>query len=125
MATMMHFCQVCGNLLYPREDKGRKKLVMVCARCEFKEDAEESLVYKHTLQKTVTSALEAINPDLIHDPTLQTQLDARCEKCEERDPDAPPSGATFMQTPAAMESAEKMSLIFICRNPDCQHKWQG
>lgn len=39
-------------MLYPKEDKVAKKLVFVCKRCNFEQDANTPIVYRHELVKS-------------------------------------------------------------------------
>jgi DNA-directed RNA polymerase II subunit RPB9 len=41
-------------MLYPKENKALKKLMYVCRRCGFEQDAESPVVYKHELVKSAT-----------------------------------------------------------------------
>eukprot|EP00887_Chlorella_sp_A99_P006552 scaffold3.g6552.t1 len=42
MSVKLRFCPESNDLLYPKEDKERKKLVYVCRSCQYKEDADPS-----------------------------------------------------------------------------------
>jgi hypothetical protein len=70
--------------------------------------------------------VDKINPDIIKDPTMPRDASARCPRCEERDPFGTEErhGVVFCLPPVA-SMGDKISLIFVCCNPECLHKWQG
>lgn len=50
----LRFCPESNDLLYPREDKERRKLVYYCRSCQYQEDADPSdwCVYRNEVQHT-------------------------------------------------------------------------
>ena len=52
----MQFCRSCNNLLYPREDKVAKKLMFACGRCRYEQEAENPVVFRHEVVKSVRCA---------------------------------------------------------------------
>ncbi len=36
-------------MLYPKEDKASKKLLYRCSRCQYEEEADNPVVYRHQL----------------------------------------------------------------------------
>ena len=49
----MQFCRSCNNLLYPREDKVAKKLVFACVQCRYEQEADNPVVFRHEVVKSV------------------------------------------------------------------------
>ena len=49
----LRFCKESNDLLYPREDKERKRLVYYCKNCSYTEDAEEAdwCVYRNAVKE--------------------------------------------------------------------------
>jgi hypothetical protein len=41
-----------NNMLYPRENRTEKKLMYVCRRCGYEQEAENPVVFKHELVKS-------------------------------------------------------------------------
>jgi DNA-directed RNA polymerase II subunit RPB9 len=50
----LRFCPESNDLLYPKEDRDRKKLVYICRSCGYKEDADPSewCVYRNEVHHT-------------------------------------------------------------------------
>lgn len=50
----LRFCPESNDLLYPKEDKERKRLVYVCRSCQYREDADPSdwCVYRNEVHHT-------------------------------------------------------------------------
>lgn len=48
----LRFCRESNDLLYPREDKERKRLVYYCKNCDYVEDADEAdwCVYRNAVK---------------------------------------------------------------------------
>ena len=72
--NMMKFCEVCNNLLHPRENRELKKLEYVCKSsvCNYIDSSavEEGLVYRNDVVKDTATNLRAILSDNNKDPTL-------------------------------------------------------
>jgi len=70
----MKFCEVCNNLLHPRENRELKKLEYVCKSsvCNYIDSSavEEGLVYRNDVVKDTATNLRAILSDNNKDPTL-------------------------------------------------------
>jgi len=70
----MKFCEVCNNLLHPRENRELKKLEYVCKSsvCNYidSSEVEEGLVYRNDVVKDTATNLRAILSDNNKDPTL-------------------------------------------------------
>lgn len=41
-----------NNMLYPKEDRVGKKLLFVCKRCNYEQDADTPVVYRHELVRS-------------------------------------------------------------------------
>ena len=71
----MKFCQVCNNLLYPRENKRDRRLEFVCksAPCTYVDnnEDEDTLVYRNDVSVDTATNLRAILSDVNKDPTLK------------------------------------------------------
>lgn len=106
----LRFCPNSNDLLYPKEDRARSKLVYVCRNCDYTVDSESSCVYRHHIAH---SALETttILADVTTDPTLPISKSVRCDRCKHNE-------AVFF----SMATNEGMSLFFQCKL--CAHKWK-
>ena len=76
----LRFCPNSNDLLYPKEDRARNKLVYVCRNCDYTVDSESSCVYRHHITH---SALETttILADVTTDPRYRYQR-ATCDRCK-------------------------------------------
>lgn len=116
MADTMRFCSECNNIMYPKENKADRKLMYACSRCSYKEDAQSgSCVYRNNLITTAGNKLDIVQTDVVDDPTLQRSKNAICEKCNYNE-------AVFFQADEGAKS-QSLSLIFVCTNRACGHKW--
>mmetsp|Transcript_7079 Transcript_7079/g.43668 ORF Transcript_7079/g.43668 Transcript_7079/m.43668 type:complete len:89 (+) Transcript_7079:93-359(+) len=48
----LRFCPTSNDLLYPKEDRTRKRLVYTCKTCGYQEDAESGCVYRNEFSHT-------------------------------------------------------------------------
>ena len=114
---MMKFCEVCNNLLQPRENREEKKLEYVCKStiCNYVDrgDSEEGLVYRNDIVKDTETNLRAILSDVNRDPTLQRSTDNTCLECGQTE------AVTFLAEQNAKSTA--LQLISVCIT--CGHKW--
>ena len=39
-------------MLYPKEDRAARKLLFVCRRCNYEQDADTPVVYRHELVRS-------------------------------------------------------------------------
>lgn len=108
------FCHECNNMLYPKEDKERKKLLYACRNCDWKMNADNSCVYVNKITHEVDE-LARIVSDVIHDPTLPRTKDHPCPKCQNKE-------AVFFQG-QSRRAEDDMRLYYVCTNPRCTHKW--
>lgn len=109
-AVKLRFCPTSNDLLYPKEDRERKKLIYVCRNCAYKIDADDHCVYRHTIHHTAAETTTVIH-DVRTDPTLPRSKNARCPKCEHNE-------AVFF----SLTTSEGMSLFFQC--VVCGNKWK-
>lgn len=118
-ALAMKFCQVCNNLLYPRENKSTNKLEFVCksSPCTFVDENEEgfSMVFRNDLVVDTATNLRAILSDVNKDATLQRSQTVPCPKCDHKE------SVIFLAEQNAKST--KLQLIHVCTNFDCNHKW--
>jgi DNA-directed RNA polymerase II subunit RPB9 len=70
-------------LLYPRENRERRKLEYACRPpCLYVDrNIEESLVFVNELVKDSSTRLEVILSDVNKDPTLQRTRNIQCARC--------------------------------------------
>lgn len=108
------FCHECNNMLYPKEDKERKKLLYACRNCEWKTNADNNCVYVNKITHEVDE-LARIVSDVIHDPTLPRTKDHPCPSCHHKE-------AVFFQG-QSRRAEDDMRLYYVCTNPQCTHKW--
>ncbi|XP_049818980.1 DNA-directed RNA polymerase II subunit RPB9-like isoform X2 [Aethina tumida] len=89
----IRFCQECNNMLYPKEDKAKKILLIM-----------------HEINE-----LSHIVPDVISDPTMPKADNRPCPKCTNRE-------AVFFQA-QTRRAEEEMRLYYVCTNALCVHRW--
>ena len=109
-AVRLRFCPNSNDLLYPREDQSRKKLVSVCKNCGYTTDSETSCVYRHQITHSATEATTVL-ADVTSDPTLPRSRGIRCDKCTNDE-------AVFF----SLTTSEGMSLFFQCTG--CAYRWK-
>ena len=101
--TPFWICSECGNMLYPKEDHGRRCLQRVCRNCGRVDDADNNLVYVNDLRPESQAADAGV--DVIKDPTLPRAVGTECSSCGHDE-------AVFFQAP--MKGDQAMKLIFMC-----------
>mmetsp|Transcript_18052 Transcript_18052/g.61527 ORF Transcript_18052/g.61527 Transcript_18052/m.61527 type:complete len:115 (-) Transcript_18052:234-578(-) len=109
-AIKLRFCPESNDLLYPREDKERKKLVYYCKTCEHVEDSDDPCVYRNVVEHSAAEKTVIVN-DVRADPSLPRTHDQRCPNCEHRE-------AVFF----SQATNEGMTLFYQCIK--CAHRWQ-
>ena len=102
LAVKLRFCPNSNDLLYPKEDRERQKLVYVCRNCDYMIDADSDCVYRNSIAHT-SDEVTAVIQDVRTDPTLPRSNDARCSKCDHRE-------AVFF----SLTTTDGMSLFFQC-----------
>lgn len=110
----LEFCPECLNALHPEEDRKNKKLYLICKKCEHRADATEPMVYKSKMKTDSTTRLDLVDTDLARDPTLPRTFNTKCPECRGKE-------AVFFMSRSGKDS--DMSLIFLCANDACLHKW--
>ena len=110
LAVKLRFCPNSNDLLYPKEDRERQKLVYVCRNCDYMIDADSDCVYRNSIAHT-SDEVTAVIQDVRTDPTLPRSNDARCSKCDHRE-------AVFF----SLTTTDGMSLFFQCVS--FAHKWK-
>ena len=58
-----------SNMLYPKEDRERNKLMFACRTCQFSEEAPSSCVFRNNLYNTVGETA-GVTQDVGSDPTV-------------------------------------------------------
>lgn len=108
----LKFCPETNDLLYPREDKERRKLEFYCKTCGYTLEAEpsEACVYVSTTKQDEKAKIAQIY-DVTSDPTLPRTRDCRCPQCSHNE-------AVFVSEP----TEQGMTLYFHCIS--CRHKWR-
>uniref|UniRef100_A0A7S2D5P7 DNA-directed RNA polymerase II subunit RPB9-like zinc ribbon domain-containing protein n=1 Tax=Florenciella parvula TaxID=236787 RepID=A0A7S2D5P7_9STRA len=112
------FCPRCGTMWGPWEDKRKKKLMLKCRNCTYKEPTENTTpVYENHIVKQLKNTLDTISPSVGQDPTLyQARIpDPGCIMCGM-------SEAVLFQAEAGSK-ANSLRLVFVCKNSQCGHKW--
>lgn len=120
---MMRFCQVCNNLLYPRENRESKKLEYYCKSnpCTFVEKhISGSCVFRNELIKDQSTRLEVVLSDNNKDPTLNRTKAGQGITCANCGHDE----AVFFLADQTTKSIA-LQLIFVCCNSACGYKWMG
>jgi DNA-directed RNA polymerase II subunit RPB9 len=110
VGVKLRFCPNSNDLLYPKEDRMRKKLAFVCRNCEYSVEATDQCVYRNNIAHSLEEKTSTIQ-DLRIDPTLPRSRDVRCTKCENNE-------AVFF----SLVTTEGMSLYFQCIS--CGNKWK-
>mmetsp|Transcript_2203 Transcript_2203/g.3830 ORF Transcript_2203/g.3830 Transcript_2203/m.3830 type:complete len:116 (-) Transcript_2203:74-421(-) len=107
----LRFCRESNDLLYPREDKERKRLVYYCKNCDYVEDAEQSdwCVYRNAVKDVKEKTV--ITQDVRYNPTLPRTKDVQCPSCGHND-------SVYYTS----STSTGMKLHFQCT--ECAHKWQ-
>jgi len=109
------FCGECNNLLYPKEDKVNHVLLYACRNCQFEEETHNACVFKHDL--LVVAREEAgVTQDLETDPTLP-RSNIECPYCKHKE-------AVFFQGQQAKRNDTKMTLFYVCTNPQCHRTFK-
>uniref|UniRef100_A0ACD5WQV6 Uncharacterized protein n=1 Tax=Avena sativa TaxID=4498 RepID=A0ACD5WQV6_AVESA len=112
--SAMKFCRECNNILYPKEEKGRRILLLACRNCEHQEVADNNCVYRHEVQHAAAERTQVLQ-DVASDPTLPRTKEARCAACGHGE-------AVFFQ--ATARGKEGMTLFFVCCNLSCGNRWR-
>ena len=114
---MMKFCEVCNNLLQPRENREAMQLEYVCKStiCNYVDrgDNEGGLVFRNDIVKDTETNLRAILSDVNRDPTLQRSNDNTCTDC----------GGNECVIFLAEQNAKSTALQLISVCTDCGNKW--
>ena len=111
----INFCKECNNMLYPKEDTIKKRLLYACRNYGFDEVAENSCVYVNNLADTYDE-LRCINTDVIQDPALPRTNTQYCLRCMNND-------VVFFQSDNRKTIENQMKLYYVCTNVDCCHRW--
>lgn len=74
------FCKECNNILYPKEDKEEKTLLLTCKSCDFVEESHNNIVFNVNYSFQSKMSQKIVPKDLASDPTL-LRVYADCEKC--------------------------------------------
>jgi DNA-directed RNA polymerase II subunit RPB9 len=106
----LRFCPNSNDLLYPKEDRARNKLVYICRNCDYTVDADLSCVYRHHISHSAVETT-AILTDVTSDPTLPRSKNVRCSRCGNGE-------AVFF----SLTTSEGMSLFFQCTS--CTNRWK-
>ncbi|GAB4821808.1 hypothetical protein N2152v2_008854 [Parachlorella kessleri] len=108
----LRFCPESNDLLYPKEDRERKKLVYFCRSCGYQEDVEttEWCVYRNEVHHTAKEK-NVVLQDVRSDPTLPRTKDVRCPACQNNE-------AVFFSA----HTEEGMTLFFNCCQ--CGQRWR-
>ncbi|KAF3915439.1 hypothetical protein AA313_de0210210 [Arthrobotrys entomopaga] len=98
------FCRECSNMLYPREDRARNRLLFGCRNCNFVEEATSQCVFRNVLSSAAEETA-GVTTDVGSDPTLP-RSNRTCPACNE-------SEAVFFQSQQRKEDT-KMRLFYVC-----------
>jgi len=117
-SLLMKFCPHDSSMLYPKEDKSTRTLHYACRRCNFsvEQPANQSMIYRNILKKEVKNVLHTVPSAVRDDPTLTRSRDGSnaCEVCDCHE-------AVFFHSDTGQ--SDSLALIFVCCNPQCDHKW--
>mmetsp|Transcript_18271 Transcript_18271/g.35902 ORF Transcript_18271/g.35902 Transcript_18271/m.35902 type:complete len:105 (-) Transcript_18271:55-369(-) len=104
-------------MLHPKENLKDKKLFMHCKNCNYEDEAQDPYIYVNKMKKNAAMRLDLIDTELARDPTLPRTFNTRCPHCKGKE-------ACMMMNRSGGKDSD-MSLIFICANDACLHKWLG
>ncbi|KAJ6504204.1 hypothetical protein DFH06DRAFT_1266113 [Mycena polygramma] len=107
----LHFCSECNNLLYPKADQQRRKMMYACRICTYDELGENKCVYRNDLL-TVTKEQVGVTTDLGTDPTL-AHSNIPCPQCGHED-------AVLYQDQSKRKET-RMILFYVCVK--CNHSF--
>lgn len=117
-SLLMKFCPHDSSMLYPKEEKSTRTLHYACRRCNFsvEQPAGCSMIYRNVLKKEVKNVLHTVPSAVRDDPTLTRSRDGSnsCEVCGCTE-------AVFFHSDTGQ--SDSLALIFVCCNPQCDHKW--
>ncbi|XP_047311613.1 DNA-directed RNA polymerases II, IV and V subunit 9B-like [Impatiens glandulifera] len=113
--STMKFCCECNNLLYPKEDKERKVLLLACRHCDYQEIADNNCVYRNVVHHAVEERTQILH-DLTADPALPRTKSVRCTLCGHGE-------AFFFQS--TIRGEDGMTLFFLCCNNECRNRWRN
>mmetsp|Transcript_25467 Transcript_25467/g.28339 ORF Transcript_25467/g.28339 Transcript_25467/m.28339 type:complete len:136 (-) Transcript_25467:223-630(-) len=114
---MMQFCLECNDILYPREDKENRRLVLWCRNIDacgenYTQDAETNVVYRTTVKEETESKKSMVAWGAIaSDPTLARSRRDPCASCGQNE-------AVFYP----IQGSSGVTLYLVCTN--CAHHWQ-
>ena len=84
LAVKLRFCPNSNDLLYPKEDRERQKLVYVCRNCDYMMNADSDCVYRNSIAHTsdeVTAVIQDVRgPDYCRDRTMLVVLNVITER---------------------------------------------
>ncbi|KAK1833583.1 putative DNA-directed RNA polymerase II subunit RPB9 [Podospora conica] len=98
------FCPECSNMLYPKEDRARLKLMWVCRTCQYSEDATSTCVYRNIINNAAGETA-GVTQDVTSDPTLP-RSDVPCPVCEH------PKCVSFQSQ--QRNATTGMKLFYVC-----------
>ncbi|KAH8741881.1 DNA-directed RNA polymerase 2 subunit [Cryptosporidium ryanae] len=110
MEKDLRFCPECNNILCPREDVERKRLLFACRNCDYysysnpnipEENVVNSIAFNYVGKEDVL-----VNKDMHQDPALGRTHDWVCRGCGH-------NVAVFFQLPERVCS-DAMTLVFVC-----------
>ncbi|KAI9137110.1 DNA-directed RNA polymerase II subunit RPB9-like protein [Paraphysoderma sedebokerense] len=107
------FCAECNNMLYPKEDRGGRRLLYACRNCEHQEPAIQHCVFRREILH-LSSEQTLVTSDIASDPTLP-RTERYCPNCNYKE-------CAYFQSKSNSKDA-KMTLYFICCNKSCGHRW--
>ena len=120
----IRFCEDCGNMLTPSENKEKERLRYTCSMCksqgiEKENSKENNIVYRNEVKLGQTEV--KINTSIINDPTYARTFDLKCPKCRYNE-------AICFQNPNINDAG--MKFIYVCCNKNyndtgepCGYKW--
>jgi DNA-directed RNA polymerase II subunit RPB9 len=97
------FCPECNNLLYPREDRVEKRLLVACRSCDYEVEAPAYKVYSRNINLFQENDPILATVDLSSDPTYPKILN-QCPKCKNNE-------AVFFQSKSKQKDAN-MKVFF-------------
>lgn len=108
----MFFCKECNSLLYPKEDRDQKIILLNCHNCDYVEESISPILFSQKFHAK-EDQIAAEGKDLVKDKTLARTVHAKCPKCGGKE-------AVYMQN---KKQEEALSILFVCCF--CEFMWSS
>lgn len=101
---IFYFLQASNNLLYPKEDRVNKILLVACRSCDYEVEAPDFKVYSRNINLSQENDPILATVDLSSDPTYPKILN-KCPRCSNNE-------AVFFQSKSKQKDANMKVILF-------------